>query len=81
MGCGSCAAECPAKAITLRHYVESQILAAVYGLLRAEDRSAEPCLFEQVGVAPPRFHKGVATNSHESTRKAVESRQWTEDSG
>ena len=27
MGCGSCTAECPAKAITLRHYVDAQILA------------------------------------------------------
>ena len=33
MGCGSCTAECPAKAITLRHYVDAQILAAVDGLL------------------------------------------------
>ena len=29
MGCGSCTAECPAKAITLRHFVDNQILAAV----------------------------------------------------
>ena len=29
MGCGSCSAECPAKAISLRHFTDSQILAAV----------------------------------------------------
>ena len=33
MGCGSCAAECPARAITLRNYSEAQVCAAVKGLL------------------------------------------------
>ena len=62
MGCGSCTAECPAKAITLRHYVDAQILAAVDGLLGAESRAdaAEPLYPEQVGVAPPRWHKREA---------------------
>ncbi|MBN2194880.1 MAG: 4Fe-4S binding protein [Polyangiaceae bacterium] len=36
MGCGSCAAECPASAITLRHYAPNQVLAAIDGLLGAE---------------------------------------------
>ena len=31
MGCGSCTSGGPAKAITLRHYAEAQILAAVMG--------------------------------------------------
>jgi heterodisulfide reductase subunit A-like polyferredoxin len=33
MGCGSCAAECPARAITLRHQEESQVLAMLDELL------------------------------------------------
>ena len=33
MGCGSCTAECPAKAITLRHYVDAQLLDAIDSLL------------------------------------------------
>jgi ferredoxin len=59
MGCGSCTAECPAKAITLRHFMDSQILAAVNGLLGADaDRPAfAPELPEQVGVAQPRWRK------------------------
>lgn len=57
MGCGSCTAECPAKAITLRHFVDSQILAAVDGLLRAEQDRQTPQLAypAQAGVAPPRW--------------------------
>jgi len=59
MGCGSCTAECPAKAITLRHYVDAQVLAAVDGLLQIEVpvRDTEPVYPEQVGVAPPRWHR------------------------
>jgi heterodisulfide reductase subunit A-like polyferredoxin len=59
MGCGSCAAECPAHAITLRHYMDSQILAAVDGLLQTASRE-EPtsAVFpERVGVAPVRWHR------------------------
>jgi ferredoxin len=57
MGCGSCTAECPAKAITLRHFVDSQVLAAVDGLLRAKQDRATPELAypAQAGVAPPRW--------------------------
>jgi len=60
MGCGSCAAECPAKAITLRHYVDAQVLAAIDGLLigASEDKTVEMAYPEPVGVAPPRWHKG-----------------------
>jgi len=60
MGCGSCTAECPAKAITLRHYVDAQILAAVNGLLAPEfeETALVPQYPEQVGVAPPRWHRG-----------------------
>ena len=60
MGCGSCTAECPAKAITLRHFVDCQILGAVEGLLGAEEPtlvSLEPLYPEQVGVAQPRWHR------------------------
>jgi heterodisulfide reductase subunit A2 len=57
MGCGSCTAECPAKAITLRHFVDSQILAAVGGLLCSECQATTPELTypAQAGVAPPRW--------------------------
>jgi len=34
-GCGVCAAECPAKAITLSHYEDSQILAQIDALMEA----------------------------------------------
>jgi heterodisulfide reductase subunit A len=59
MGCGSCASECPARAITLRHYVDTQILAAVNSLLHAEpvEKPVENPYPEQVGVAPPKWHK------------------------
>jgi heterodisulfide reductase subunit A-like polyferredoxin len=59
MGCGSCTAECPAKAITLRHYVDAQILGAVDSLLapEREAKEVEPAYPEQVGVAPPRWRK------------------------
>jgi heterodisulfide reductase subunit A len=59
MGCGSCASECPAKAIMLRHYVDTQILAAVNSLLYAEpvEKPVAVPYPEQVGVAPPKWHK------------------------
>ncbi len=59
MGCGSCTAECPAKAISLRHYLDAQVLAAVGGLLGEGfgDSKLLPLYPEQVGVAPPRWHK------------------------
>jgi ferredoxin len=59
MGCGSCTAECPAKAITLRHYVDAQVLAAMEGLLGAGlvDAVPEPLYPEHVGVAPPRWRQ------------------------
>lgn len=59
MGCGSCASECPAQAITLRHYVDYQVLAAVNSLLLAEaEQPAKLPYPERVGVAPPKWHKG-----------------------
>jgi len=58
MGCGSCASECPARAITLRHYVDFQVLAAVNSLLEAEtEKPAHQPYPEKVGVAPPKWHK------------------------
>jgi heterodisulfide reductase subunit A len=58
MGCGSCSAECPAKAITLRHFYDSQILAAIGGLLgdNEEEETPEFAYPAQAGVAPPRWH-------------------------
>ena len=66
MGCGSCTAECPAKAITLRHYVDAQVLAAMDALLgtapepaaKSETQQSESTYLEQVGVARLR-HKAA----------------------
>jgi len=57
MGCGSCTAECPARAITLRHFVDNQILAAMSGLLGDAGRERMPELAypAQAGIAPPRW--------------------------
>jgi heterodisulfide reductase subunit A-like polyferredoxin len=65
MGCGSCAAECPAHAIELRHYLDAQILAAVDGLLQTVPREepAPPVYPEQVGVARPRWHRSEERDS------------------
>lgn len=62
MGCGSCTAECPAKAIKLRHYLDTQILGALDHLLlgTSADESMEPGFPAEVGVARPRWHKGLA---------------------
>ncbi|MGD0949217.1 MAG: FAD-dependent oxidoreductase [Candidatus Binatia bacterium] len=58
MGCGSCTSDCPARAITLRNYASTQIVAAIDGLLtgRAQEPDLEPVFPEQVGVAQPRWH-------------------------
>jgi heterodisulfide reductase subunit A len=58
MGCGSCSAECPAKAISLRHFYDSQILAAIDGALNKsnEEKIPELAYPAQAGVAPPRWH-------------------------
>lgn len=58
MGCGSCSAECPAKAITLRHFADAQILAAMNQLLGrpAGEEPVEVAYPAQAGVAPPRWH-------------------------
>ena len=57
MGCGSCSADCPAKAITLRHFMDAQILAEVNSLLEVEVEKPrhQPVYPEEVGVAPPRW--------------------------
>jgi ferredoxin len=57
MGCGSCTAECPAKAITLRHFADPQVLAAVNGLLGdiPLKEPADVAYPGRVGVAPPRW--------------------------
>ncbi|UCD27566.1 MAG: CoB--CoM heterodisulfide reductase iron-sulfur subunit A family protein, partial [Planctomycetota bacterium] len=59
MGCGSCTAECPARAVTLRHYMTNQILAAVDGLLQtgSEGKPVKAVYPEQAGIALPRWHK------------------------
>jgi ferredoxin len=61
MGCGSCTAECPAKAIQLRHYLDNQILRTLDSLI-AGTSTREPMegeYPEHVGVALPRWHKGL----------------------
>ena len=62
MGCGSCTSDCPARAITLRHYANIQIAAAIDGLLAgyAEEQDVQPRFPEQVGVAQPRWHASHA---------------------
>ena len=60
MGCGSCTAECPAKAIELRNYLDDQIIGALDGLLGGGPRGDVDLAFpEMAGVAPPRWHKGL----------------------
>jgi heterodisulfide reductase subunit A len=59
MGCGSCTSSCPAKAITLHHYLDVQILGAINSLLAGtfEEQTAETTYLEKVGVAQPRWKK------------------------
>jgi heterodisulfide reductase subunit A len=58
MGCGSCTAACPAKAITLHHYLDTQILGAISSLLYGTaDTPTEPTYLERVGIAQPRWKK------------------------
>jgi heterodisulfide reductase subunit A-like polyferredoxin len=60
MGCGSCTSECPAQAVKLHHYVDTQILAAMDSLL-APDLDIEPvesAYPDMVGIAAPKWHKG-----------------------
>ena len=58
--CGVCAQICPARAIELRHYADAQIIGAIDRLLGgiSVDESVEFEYPEEVGVAPPRWHKG-----------------------
>jgi heterodisulfide reductase subunit A2 len=57
MGCGSCTSDCPARAITLRHYASTQIVAAIEGLLTdgGQEEDLNPVFPEQVGIAQPRW--------------------------
>lgn len=59
MGCGSCTAACPAKAITLHHYVDAQILGAINSLAdeEFEEKTIELHYPEQAGIAAPQWHK------------------------
>jgi heterodisulfide reductase subunit A len=59
MGCGSCTASCPAKAISLHHYLDTQILGAINNLLAGafEERQPEQSYLEGVGIAQPRWKK------------------------
>jgi heterodisulfide reductase subunit A len=57
MGCGSCTASCPAKAITLHHYLDAQILGAISSLLAntVGETPVETGGLENVGIAQPRW--------------------------
>jgi heterodisulfide reductase subunit A2 len=59
MGCGSCTASCPAKAISLHHYLDAQILGAINSLLKSafEEKRPDYKFLETVGVAQPRWKK------------------------
>ena len=59
MGCGSCTSSCPAKAISLHHYLDMQILGAINSLLGARLKKShdETAYLEQVGVAQPRWKR------------------------
>jgi heterodisulfide reductase subunit A len=41
-GCGSCAAECPAQAIQLKHYTDAQILTKVDALFPSHAAQTHP---------------------------------------
>ncbi len=60
MGCGSCTSECPAQAVKLHHYLDTQVLAAMDGLLapEVEITPVETAYPDMVGIAVPRWHKG-----------------------
>ena len=56
MGCGSCTAECPAQAITLRHYGRDQVMAAIAGLLGGSEHAVRDEVYpEQAGIARPQW--------------------------
>jgi heterodisulfide reductase subunit A len=57
MGCGSCAADCPARAITLRHYADTQVNASVNGLCHIEPDATEETqsFLEEVGIAQTKW--------------------------
>ncbi len=56
MGCGSCASECPAKAITLRNFMDTQVIGALDSLLgNVKTTAYVPAYPEQVGIATPKW--------------------------
>jgi heterodisulfide reductase subunit A len=59
MGCGSCTSNCPAKAISLHHYLDTQILGAINSLLKGavDEQTGDKTFLEQVGIAQPRMKK------------------------
>ena len=69
MGCGSCTSDCPARAITLRHYANTQIVAAIDGLLTgsADEPDVEQVFPEQVGVAQPRWRMSQQARAEETS--------------
>lgn len=68
MGCGSCASECPARAITLRNYAESEIMAAIHGLLNGsfEPAGIEEVYQERTGLALPAWRPSSSSRAMES---------------
>jgi heterodisulfide reductase subunit A len=68
MGCGSCASECPARAITLRNYGESQVMAAVQGLLKGsfEQERPEEVYPGSVGIAHPAWRPSAESRTAEN---------------
>jgi heterodisulfide reductase subunit A len=60
MGCGSCTAECPAKAVQLRNFLDTQVLRAIDFVLSESpaEGALEPSLLDKVGIAQPRWRKG-----------------------
>jgi heterodisulfide reductase subunit A len=59
MGCGSCTSSCPAKAISLHHYLDTQVLGAINNLLRsdAEPAPADPLFAATQGITQSRLLK------------------------
>ncbi len=53
MGCGSCTSDCPAKAITLRNYTDSQVFGAIRSLLEARSARAtvQPVYPDNTGIS------------------------------
>jgi heterodisulfide reductase subunit A-like polyferredoxin len=59
MGCGSCTAACPAKAISLHHYVDAQVLGAINRLLESDVEAPreDPLFAATQGITQSRLIK------------------------